>query len=117
MITRQIQAYRCRGCGELHYPFRMRCRGCGELEPFQFDPEPLPTRGTLLTYTYINNLPFDFEVPGLGVGVVELENGIRMTGQVQIDAPRTGMAVVGEVEVVRRRGYDEHYGMVFRAVA
>jgi uncharacterized protein len=115
MFTRRIYAYRCRSCGELHYPFRMRCRGCGELEPFRFDPEPVPTRGRLLTFTAIYNLPIDFEVPKLGIGLVELENGLRMTGQVQVDEPVAGMEVVGDVEVVRRRGYDDHYGMVFRA--
>jgi hypothetical protein len=45
---------------------------------------------------------------------VELENKVRITGQVAIENPRIGMPVVGEVEVVRQAEYDSHYGMVFR---
>jgi uncharacterized OB-fold protein len=74
---------------------------------------PLPKTGKLLTCTTLYSLPPDFAVPSLGLAIVELDNGIRMTGQHRIDEPATGMAVKGEVEVVRRDGYDNHYGMVF----
>jgi hypothetical protein len=53
-------------------------------------------------------------VAKMGLGIVELENKVRITGQVAIENPRIGMPVVGEVEVVRRAEYDSHYGMVFR---
>ena len=51
----------------------------------------------------------------LGLGIVELENGMRMLGQIEIDDPKIGMAVKGSVEVVRQETYDSYYGMVFRA--
>jgi hypothetical protein len=114
-MARQIYGYRCRRCGELHYPFRMRCRSCGELEPFQFDPEPLPTRGRLLTFTHVHNLPAEFEVARLGLGIVELDNGVRVTGQLEVEKPAIGMAVVGEVRVVRHQAYEDWHGLVFRA--
>lgn len=113
-MERQVYAYECRKCGTLHYPFRMRCKGCGENDMFEFDPVPLPRRGTLLTYTHVHNLPAEYEVERLGIGIVELENGVRITGQLDVGEPELGMPVVGDVRVVRHEAYDEYYGMVFQ---
>ena len=114
-MERQIYAYQCQRCGALHYPFRMVCRECGENGPHEFDPVPLPEGGTLLTYTFVHNLPAEYEVARLGLGIVELDNGLRMLGQLDITEPTMGMKVVGEVQVVRREAYGQRYGMVFRA--
>ena len=54
-------------------------------------------------------------MPTLGLGIVELENGLRITGQLEVDDPQIGMAVQGEVKAVRKSAYDTFYGMVFRA--
>lgn len=112
-MAREIYAYKCRKCGHIHYPYRMICKNCRANEHNEFDPVPLPKKGKLLTFTHLYSLPPDFEVPKLGLGIVELENGIKITGQIKILNPKIGMAVKGEVEIVRREGYDEHYGMVF----
>lgn len=112
---RRIYGYRCRSCGTLHYPFRMRCKHCGNLEFFEFDPEPLPTSGTLVTYTHVHNLPAEYEVARLGLGVVELTGGVRVVGQLEIDDPKAGMRVAGEVGIVRREAYRDYWGFVFRA--
>jgi len=114
-MERQIYAYRCQKCGALHYPFRMVCRECGENGPHEFDPVSLPKEGTLLTFTFVHNLPAEYEVARLGLGVVALSNGLRMLGQLDITAPTLRMKVVGKVEVVRREAYSSRYGMVFRA--
>ncbi|MBU1227779.1 MAG: DNA-binding protein [Actinobacteria bacterium] len=114
-MEREVNAYKCRKCGTLHYPFRMVCKNCRANDYFEFDIEPLPKRGKLLTFTFIHNLPAQFEVARLGLGIVELENGIRVTGQVDIEDPTLGMDVVGNVEVVRHDTYDDRYGFVFRA--
>ena len=116
-MERNIYSYRCTACGTLHYPFRMRCRNCGELEPYSFAPEPLPHRGTLLTFTFVHNLPAEFEVARLGMGSVEMQDDVRVTGQIEIPEPAIGMEVVATVEVVRRRRYEDVYGFVFRAAA
>lgn len=108
-----IYAYKCKKCGHVHYPYRMVCKNCGKNEHNEFDPVPLPRKGKLLTFTHLYSLPADFEVPKLALGIVELENGIRITGQLKIDEPQIGMGVRGEVEVVRRDAYDEYRGMVF----
>jgi uncharacterized OB-fold protein len=114
-MERQIYAYRCRKCGALHYPFRMVCRECGENGMHEFDAVALPKSGTLLTFTFVHNLPAEYEVARLGLGIVELDNGLRMLGQLDIAEPKMGMKVVGKVEVVRREAYAQRYGMVFRA--
>lgn len=114
-MQRRILGYRCRACGTLHYPFRMRCRSCGNLEFFEFDPEPLPTSGTLVTFTHVHNLPAQYAVARLGLGVVELAEGVRVVGQLEIDEPVLGMEVEGRVGVVRRETYDDYWGFIFKA--
>ncbi len=114
-MAREVYAYRCQRCGTLHYPFRMVCKNCKENGFFEFDVEPLPKNGKLLTYTTVHTLPAQYDVATLGLGIVELENGMRMLGQLEIDEPALGMEVVGEVAVVRQEPYDDYYGMVFRA--
>lgn len=114
-MKREIYAYRCRKCGALHYPFRMVCKKCRANDPFEFDPVPLPRRGKLLTFTRLSTLPGDFDVADITLGIVELENGLRMTAQLDIASPRVGMAVTGSVEVVRKRDFHKFYGMVFRS--
>ncbi len=109
----EIYAYKCKKCGQLHYPFRMVCKKCKANEVFDFEQVPLPRKGKLLTYTTLYTLPADFTVATLGLGIVELENGVRMTGQVRIPNPKSGMAVEGKVEVVRKGAYSKQCGMVF----
>jgi uncharacterized OB-fold protein len=113
-MEREIYAYKCRLCGTMHYPFRMVCKGCKQNDFFEFDTVPLPKNGKLLTYTKVYNLPAQYEVATLGLGIVELENGMRMLGQIEIDDPKMGMPVKGEVEIVRQETYDDFYGMVFK---
>jgi uncharacterized protein len=108
-----ILGYKCKKCGQLHYPYRMVCRKCGENEHNEFDAVPLPRNGKLVTFTFLHNPPADFMVVKLPLGIVELENGIRITGQLKIPKPKIGMAVQGEVEVVRESGDGKNYGMVF----
>ena len=114
-MAREIYAYRCRLCDTMHYPFRMVCSGCKQNDFFEFDTVPLPKAGKLLTFTRVYNLPAQYEVATLGLGIVELENGMRMLGQLDIDEPVIGMSVRGTVEIVREEPYDNYYGMVFRA--
>jgi hypothetical protein len=92
----------------------MVCKGCGANELFEFDPVPLPRKGKLLTFTRLYSLPADYNVATLGLGIVELENGVRMTGQIDIEEPRIGMDVAGDIEVVRKSDLNEQLGMVFR---
>lgn len=110
----EVYAYRCRKCGTLHYPFRMVCKKCCSNEPYEFDPAPIALTGKLLTFTRLNTLPGDFDVPDILFGIVELENGLRVTAQLDMDSPSIGMRVSGSVDVVRKSGFRKFHGMVFR---
>lgn len=112
-MEKNIYAYKCKKCGHLHYPYRMVCKSCGKNEHNEFDPVALPKKGKLLTYTTVYNLPADYDVAKLGLGIVELENGIRMMGQINIKEPKLGMPVEGKVEVVRKDQYNRFHGMIF----
>ncbi|MBI4870308.1 MAG: OB-fold domain-containing protein [Candidatus Riflebacteria bacterium] len=109
----EILAYKCKKCGHLMYPLRMVCNKCRKNEPHEFDTVPMPKTGKLLTYTHVYNLPPDFMVAKLGLGIVELDNGLRMTGQIRIPNPTMGMRVMGKVEIVKEAEYDKTYGMIF----
>jgi len=112
-MSPNIYAYKCRKCGQLHYPYRMVCKKCHANEHNEFDPVPLPRKGKLLTFTRLHTLPGDFNVATLLLGIVELENGIRILGQLSIEKPRTGMPVTGTVGVVRQSELRKHLGMIF----
>lgn len=114
-MEKRVYGYKCGECGFINYPYRMRCGKCGKTSYMDFEQVPLPGRGKLLTFTFVYNLPGDFEVPKLGIGIVELENGVRVTGQIEIEEPEMGMDVIGRVEVVRKADYDKFYGFVFRS--
>ncbi len=109
-MDKQILGYACKKCSTLHYPNRSRCRKCGHHE---FDTQPLPTQGKLLTFTRLHTLPADFDVLTLSLGIVELENGQRITAQLDIDEPKIGMKVKGHIGVVRQEGYQKFHGMIF----
>jgi uncharacterized OB-fold protein len=106
----QILGYQCTKCGQIHYPNRTLCRKCAHNE---FKPVPLPKEGKLLTFTHLFTLPADFEVMNISLGIVELSNGVRITGQLRIPSPEIGMPVRGTVEKVRKDQYNDFFGMVF----
>ena len=116
-MIRDILGYKCRKCGTVQYPNRTRCKKCGHTEwekgNIVYDTVPLPKTGKLLTFTHLYALPPEFEVVSLGLGIVELDDGTRITGQVKIDKPKIGMKVKGKVELVRKDEYKKHYGVVF----
>jgi uncharacterized protein len=108
-----IYAYKCKRCGHVQYPYRTVCQNCHENDHNEFDIVPLPKKGKLVTFTHLFNPPGDYEMVFLSLGIVELEDGHRITGQLRIDKPKTGMNVKAKVEVVRQDGYNKSLGMVF----
>lgn len=108
-----IYAYKCKKCGFVQYPYRMVCKNCHKNEYNEFEPVPLPKKGKLLTFTELHNPPSDFDIPKITLGIVELEDGNRVTGQLKVDKPEIGMNVEGEVEVVRQDAYEKYMGIVF----
>ena len=62
---------------------------------------PLPKNGKLVTFTHLYNPPADFETGYAHPGNRGTGKRHRITGQLKIAAPRTGMNVTGKVEIVR----------------
>lgn len=115
-----MTAGKCRACGHLAYPQRQVCTHCGDRA---FDLVPLSGNGTLYTYTVIarGGAPAEFDrqqtMTGvIPIGIVELEEGPRVVGQIaiaNIEALEIGMPV----RAVVRRLYDQEgiirYGTKF----
>ncbi len=108
-----IYAYKCKKCGCVHYPYKTICKNCGKNAHNEFDLVPIAKKGKLLTFTDLYTLPSVYEKIKLTFGIVELEDGIRIIGQLNIKKPKMGMKVKGKVEVVREDTYDKKFGMVF----
>jgi uncharacterized OB-fold protein len=74
---------RCATCATVMFPFRERCTACASTEILR---TPLPTRGTLWTYTVQGFMPpsppFRGSTPDtfepFGVGYVELDGLVRV---------------------------------------
>ena len=116
----QMYAYRCTKCGKLHHPRYVVCQN-PDCDGREFTQEPLGGKCKLLTWTRVYNLPEGYMQPWLHFGVVEFENGVRVTGQIGFDdGIESGMELVANVGVVRTRrilykeSIDcEEYGFVF----
>jgi hypothetical protein len=108
-----IYAYKCKRCGHVQYPYRTVCGNCRENNHNEFDIVPLSKNGKLVTFTNLYTLPADFETVTLALGIVELDDGNRVTGQLKIAEPKMGMKVSGKVEIVRKDEYGKNLGLVF----
>ena len=109
-MTRMIFAAKCSSCQTVTYPPRFTCPNCGGLE---FEQETLGGEGILLTYTDIYALPIDFVQRYLTIGIVELDSGIRVLGQIVADEPSVGMKVKALVSGVREQRGEPLYGFQF----
>jgi uncharacterized OB-fold protein len=91
---------RCAACGKIFFPPRLVCSYCGSTKLEEYK---LPERGKLTEYTVVYSAPkgYDAVVPYV-VGIVELENGVRVVAQitdVDVNEVKEGM----EVELTIRK--------------
>jgi len=112
-MKRHVYGYQCPKCGVINYPYRFFCKGCKKTAYDEFVEVPLPTNGKLLTWTELYTPTGAYEVATLGLCIVELENGVRVTGQLELDRPKLGMKVKGEVKEIRKDPYETYHGFVF----
>ena len=110
----ELKAYRCKTCGKLTHPRRLVCDACGGRA---FAEEPLTGEVTLLTHTRVHNLPEGIDKPWLDFGIVEFENGVRVTGQLSVkDVPCMGMKLRAAEGTVRVLDGEEQQGFIFTEV-
>jgi len=76
----KLMAGKCKKCGKIHLPPRPICDKCYNQT---FEWVQISGKGKLLTYTIIHVAPPQFQalVP-YTVGIVQLENGLRLPGMV-----------------------------------
>ena len=97
----KILAYTCDGCGARYYPAPMICAKCGVRR------DPVTGKGwstfemegacKLLAWTRVWNLPEGYTKKFLQFGIVEFENGLRASGRVEVEDPKTGMSLTATV--------------------
>jgi uncharacterized OB-fold protein len=92
ILQGKLMGCKCKKCGKIHLPPRPLCDRCYSKD---FEWVELPQNGRLLTYTVICVAPKQFqEMAPYAVGIVELENGIKIPGMIRgvaIEQIRVGM--------------------------
>jgi uncharacterized OB-fold protein len=76
----RFEANKCSECSKINFPPRLICPECSSRK---LEPTKLTDKGKLLTYTIIRVAPRQFvDQAPYAVGIVELDDGVRLTGQV-----------------------------------
>jgi uncharacterized protein len=87
----QLATTYCASCDELRFPPRERCPACGEATAWR----GLSGRGTVHAFTQ-QERGLRFTAPAV-IGVVELEEGVRVFGL--LEAPFESLAIGQQVEL------------------
>jgi uncharacterized OB-fold protein len=115
----EVCAYKCPNCGTLYYPAPMICKNCSARR----DPSgvifsawqrvPMGGKCRLLAWTRVYALPEGFDIRYLLFGIVEFENGLRASGRLLVQEPKTGMELEAKVGVIREQKGEKTYGLMF----
>ena len=106
----RMEAGKCRKCGNISFPGRLICPECGAKE---FDTIKLSGKGKLISHTIIRTAPEGFEdIAPFAVGIVELEEGNRVMGQITDCNPETLKTGDKLTSKFRRMNEDGKTGMI-----
>lgn len=102
---------KCKNCGEIFYPPRNICPTCrrkGEMVEVE-----LGNKGIILSYSIIHETPESNQLMRpYAVGIIELESGARVTGQIVGDFNR--LRIGARVKAVfRKYGEDGEDGIIY----
>ncbi|WP_411680295.1 Zn-ribbon domain-containing OB-fold protein [Clostridium thailandense] len=112
-MDEKMYAYKCTACSELHHPKHFVCKKCGNRE---FEEVILEGIVTLLTYTKVYNLPEGYMKPYLYFGIVKFENGVTVSGQLEVSEPTIGMKLKSNVGVIKEGTNSDYYGFIFEEI-
>jgi uncharacterized OB-fold protein len=112
----RLEAAKCKNCGFVAFPPRQICPRCHSRS---FETIALPDAGKIITYTIIRvpPQPFSDQAP-YAVGIIELDNGVRLTGQI-VDCAFEDLKIGQRVKIEFRKLYQEgeagviYYGYKF----
>lgn len=95
ITQRRLMGGKCRKCGKVHLPPRPLCDRCFSNE---FEWTQMPKKGRLVAYTVIHMAPPQFQkMLPYTVGIIQLENGLRMPGIIKeatLEQLKVGMEMV-----------------------
>ncbi len=109
-MSDNVYGAKCTSCGTVNYPTRAVCLNCRNET---FEPIEIGGEGRVLTYTDVYALAIDYETRYLRLAIVELDDGIRVTGQLLDDDPKLGKRVKTTIGVVREPGDKPIMGLQF----
>jgi uncharacterized OB-fold protein len=113
-----IVAYKCLTCGAVYYPAPMVCGKCSaRRDPVtgkRWETFELEGPCELLTWTRAWNLPEGYTKKYLLFGIVQFENGLRASGQLEVEDPKTGMKLIATVRESDERPGNPVNVFVFR---
>jgi uncharacterized protein len=96
----RFEAKKCNKCGYIAFPPRLICPECRNRN---FDDYILKDTGKILTFTTIEVGPTEFaDLVPYTVGIVELDDGVRITAQVA-DAEPDKIKIGGKVRLEFRK--------------
>jgi uncharacterized OB-fold protein len=100
----RLEANKCKSCGFISFPPRLICPQCQNRE---FEEMKLADKGKVLTFTVIRVPPQQFvDQAPYAVGVVELDDGVRLTGQI-VDYDFEDLKIGQRVKVEFRKIFHE----------
>lgn len=101
----RLEAGKCHKCGKILFPQRLICPACGSKE---FETINLSGKGKILTYTIIHIAPPGFsDLVPYAIGIVELDEGIRILSQIVDCDPSTlkiGDRVISQFRRIQEEG-------------
>lgn len=112
----RLEAAKCKNCGFIAFPPRLICPRCHSRS---FETINLADTGKIVTYTIIRvpPQPFSDQAP-YAVGIVDLDDGVRLTGQI-VDCAFEDLQIGKRVKIEFRKVYQEgeagviYYGYKF----
>ncbi len=108
-----VMGMKCTACGAVSYPKHAVCPNCRNET---FEDVTIGGEGTVLTYTDVYALAIEYETRFLRLAIVELDDGVRVTGQLLTEEPAMGMRVRTSIGPVRQQGETTIEGLQFVAI-
>lgn len=105
-----VTGMKCKSCGAISYPKHAVCPNCRNQS---FESVPIGGEGVVLTFTDVYALAIEYETRFLRLAMVELDDGVRVTGQLLADDPKIGMRVQTTIGTVRQMGETAVQGLQF----
>jgi hypothetical protein len=112
----RLEAAKCKNCGYIAFPPRLVCPRC---QSRVFETIILADAGKIVTYTIIRVPPHPFsDQAPYAVGIVELDDSVRLTGQI-VDCAFEELKIGQRVKIEFRKIYEEgeagviYYGYKF----